>query len=100
MRKIVLIAAVLICGFTTSNHGIAADSGYPIAGLNPAARPAGAPVIHQVLRPQFWFVHALHGITPPYPQSLKFLDDQGEWYTPFIHPGMPGRYDIRGWFNR
>ena len=26
-----------------------------------------------------------------------FLEDQGNWYTPFNHPGMTGRYDIRGW---
>lgn len=100
MSKIALRVAVLICGIAASASSVAAGGDYPIAGLNPSERPTGAPVIRQLLRPQVWFVHALSGITPPYPPSLKFLEDQGEWHTPFIHPGMPGRYDIRSWFDR
>jgi len=42
---------------------------------------------------------ALHGIVPPAPDSLRFLRDQGNWYTPFSRPGMPGLYDIRGWHS-
>ena len=41
----------------------------------------------------------MHGIEPPYPESLRFLNDQGGWYTPFIAPGMTGPYDIRGWHS-
>lgn len=100
MSKLALMTAALICGIAVSSKSVAAGSDFPIAGLNPSERPAGAPVIRQLQRPQSWFAHALTGITPPYPPSLKFLEDQGDWYTPFIHPGMPGRYDIRGWFHR
>ena len=35
------------------------------------------------------------GITPP-PTGLDFLKNQGAWYTPFIHPNLKDRYDLRG----
>lgn len=70
---------------------------YPIAGVHPDQRPAGAPVIEWVQRDKAWFEHTLTGINRPYPKSLYFLDNQGYWYTPFSHPGIPGYYDIRGW---
>jgi len=70
---------------------------YPLAGLTPDQRPPGAPTIGEVDHRGAWYVTALHGVTRPYPNSLRFLEDQGNWYTPFAHPGMPGRYDIRGW---
>jgi hypothetical protein len=71
----------------------------PIAGLNPAERPAGAPVITEFHRDEAWFENALRGISRPYPYSLRFLEYQGPWHTPFIHPGMTGRYDIRRWHS-
>ena len=73
---------------------------YPIAGLHPDLRPAGAPVIEWVQHDKAWYERALTGINRPYPQSLSFLDNQGYWYTPFIHPGMSGYYDIRGWYRQ
>lgn len=77
-----------------------ADEPYPIAGTQPDARPMGAPVIEWVQHDQAWFKHALTGIQPPFPRSLYFLDNQGNWYTPFDHPGMTGPYDIRGWHRK
>ncbi len=77
-----------------------ANKPYPIAGTQPYARPVGAPVIEWVHHDQAWFKHALTGIQPPFPRSLYFLDNQGNWYTPFVHPGMTGRYDIRGWHQK
>ena len=74
-----------------------AEESYPIAGVTPWQRPAGAPVIEWVRHDKAWFTHALTGIAPPYPRSLYFLDNQGNWYTPFNHPGMWPPYDIRGW---
>ena len=74
-----------------------AQGKYPIAGVTPWQRPAGAPVIEWVRHDKSWYEHALTGITPPYPRSLYFLDNQGNWYTPFNHPGMLPPYDIRGW---
>jgi hypothetical protein len=44
-----------------------------------------------------WWFTALHGVDKPVPASLAWLKDQGAWYTPFNHPGMPGPYDLRGW---
>lgn len=73
---------------------------YPISGLNPSQRPADAPVIEVVQHDKAWFENALHGVQKPYPRSLYFLDNQGNWYTPFNHPGMLGRYDIRGWHKK
>jgi len=68
-----------------------------ISGQNPSERPKDAPVIENVEHEGAWYAQALHGISEPYPFSLKFLEDQGNWETPFNKPGMPGRYDIRGW---
>jgi len=74
--------------------------GYPIAGVDPSQRPVGAPVIETVVKPAGWYTTALTGISQPYPQSLRFLEDQGNWYTPFNEPGMAPRYDIRGWYTK
>lgn len=71
-----------------------------IAGVEPYQRPAGAPVITTVDHDHDWYMRALHGIASPYPASLRFLEDQGNWYTPFDHPGATGRYDIRNWHRK
>ncbi|MCU7937801.1 MAG: hypothetical protein KZQ64_04960 [gamma proteobacterium symbiont of Bathyaustriella thionipta] len=78
--------------FSTSS---AAD--YPVAGVAPSQRPAGAPVMEWVQHNQAWYKYALTGVDAPYPKSLYFLDNQGDWYTPFNRTGMTGPYDIRGW---
>jgi len=79
--------------------GAAASTEYPVAGLEPSQRPAGAPVVEHVEKDDAWYQEALTGITQPYPHSLRFLEDQGNWYTPFNRPGMLGPYDIRGWHD-
>ena len=90
----------LIAGYLTWGLGSQAYAdGYPIAGTNPSQRPQGAPKIEEVIKPEGWYSRALTGISQPYPSSLRFLEDQGNWYTPFNRPGMPGRYDIRGWYR-
>jgi hypothetical protein len=66
-----------------------------VAGLAPWQRPAQAPRL--AANAPLDRKIALQGIAEPLPPNLKFLDDQGGWYTPFIHPGMPGPYDLRGW---
>jgi len=70
---------------------------YPVAGVRPDARPAGAPTITTVTKDAAWYARALTGIDPPYPRSLRFLEDQGAWYTPFTRPGMLPPYDLRHW---
>lgn len=72
----------------------------PVAGVEPSQRPVGAPHITAVEHPGAWYTAALQGVSRPYPHSLRFLEHQGNWYTPFNHPGMRGRYDIRGWHRR
>jgi hypothetical protein len=86
------LSAILFCF-----SGAAAGYDYPIAGLDPSARPAGAPMILIYPKNADWYRHALTGIVPPYPASLRFLEYQGAWYTPFDRPGMTGPYDIRNW---
>lgn len=71
-----------------------------IAGSKPDMRPAFAPVIKNYSKDGEWYNNALQGISPPYPASLRFIETQGAWYTPFNHPGMTGAYDIRGWHRR
>lgn len=73
---------------------------YPIAGTAPSQRPVNAPVISAVVHPGVWYTAALHGVSRPYPHSLRFLENQGNWHTPFNRPGFRGRYDIRGWHQR
>ena len=70
---------------------------FPIAGVNPQQRPENAPVITDISKDDDWYKDALHGVEAPYPASLQFLEDQGNWHTPFTQRGMTGRYDIRGW---
>ncbi len=67
----------------------------PVAGLTPWQRPAQAPRL--TVAPPLDRRVALHGVSEPIPASLRFLDNQGGWYNPFIHPGMPAPYDLRGW---
>ena len=66
-----------------------------IAGVQPDSRPAAAPRIERFEKPAGWLGRATRGVEKPHPDSLKFLDDQGAWYTPFTRPGMTGPYDIR-----
>lgn len=75
---------------------VPADGFVIVAGQQPDARPALAPKIENFGKDGPWFDRALAGISEPYPWSLRFLDDQEAWYTPFTRPGTPGRYDIRG----
>ncbi len=66
-----------------------------LAGSAPFQRPANAPVIKsRNVTPELRAL-ALRGVVEPVPASLKFLNDQGAWYTPFDQAGMPGYYDLR-----
>lgn len=67
-----------------------------IAGTQPSQRPETAPFVTEVQKEPGWRDDALAGVTAPYPDSLQFLEAQGNWFTPFSHPGMTGPYDIRG----
>lgn len=87
----------IAAGLAATLFSFGANAGYPIAGLTPDQRPAGAPTIEWVKHDKAWYQQALTGIQPPYPRSLWFLDNQGNWYTPFNRPGMRDYYDIRGW---
>jgi hypothetical protein len=69
-----------------------------IAGLEPATRPAGAPVITKFEQTPAWQAQALKGIAEPR-VGLGFLKDQGAWYTPFSRPNQTGLYDIRGMYS-
>ncbi|MBL3591444.1 MAG: hypothetical protein JMN24_16895 [gamma proteobacterium endosymbiont of Lamellibrachia anaximandri] len=92
MRFFLPVGAVLLLLMVST---VSAD--YPIAGIEPFQRPSGAPVLEWVQHDKAWYEHALTGVQRPYPRSLYFLDNQGDWYTPFNRPGMRGPYDIRGW---
>jgi hypothetical protein len=66
-----------------------------VAGMAPHQRPANAPAIREFKQTPEWRQTAMQGISEPVPASLKFLNDQGAWYTPFDRAGMPGYYDLR-----
>jgi hypothetical protein len=92
--NLIVLALIVVCLPTT----VVAD--YPVAGTAPWQRPIGAPVITEVDHPGAWYTAALYGVSRPYPYSLRFLEYQGNWNTPFNRPGMPAPYDIRGWHER
>ena len=87
------LAAILLALLAASVS--AADA--PIAGLAPDARPADAPRLAAYPKDAAWYQHALTGVSQSYPHSLRFLEDQGAWHTPFTVPGMTGPYDLRNW---
>ncbi len=91
MLRRILLATLVIAG-----TGAGAQEVF-IAGVHPGERPAGAPVITEYVKDGAWYAQALFGVESPYPASLQFLEAQGAWFNPFIHPGMTGPYDIRGW---
>lgn len=90
------VVAVGVLAVTTTVPGSAARADQVIAGLRPFERPSSAPTMKDVVRHPGWFEIATKGISEPLPKSLKFLHDQGNWYSPFGRPGMIGPYDIRG----
>lgn len=96
LLRVCLTAVVVLIGAPR----LLAAADFPIAGTDPSQRPPTAPMITAFERPAGWYTQALHGVTRPYPFSLRFLEDQGGWHTPFNRPGMPGRYDIRGWHQK
>jgi len=96
IQLIPLLSVLLCCGFSSQAY---ADDISFIAGEKPYERPANAPTIVDTgeKKAKEWYETAVTGITEPYPYSFSFLDNQGNWYTPFIHPGMLDGYDIRNW---
>jgi cytochrome c len=79
-----------------ASAGVSPPEGW-VAGEAPSIRPPWAPTIKQFKKGAAWYDTALTGLSEPYPSSFRFLDDQGGWYTPFIHPGMTAPYDLRNW---
>ncbi len=92
-RTSIYLLVLLLISFPV----VVSGSDYPVAGIKPSARPDSAPVVTKVDKNNEWYRQALTGIEPPYPSSLRFLDNQGNWYTPFTNPGMEGKYDLRHW---
>jgi len=96
--KIRVVSTTLLVALSISLSSFAFEKSYPVAGLTPWQRPVNAPVVEWVEHhDQAWYQRGLTGIAPPYPKSLYFMDNQGNWYTPFTNKGMPLPYDLRGW---
>lgn len=100
-RCLAVLPAVLTVGLSTAALAdqVVEDS-VRVIGLQPSQRPEWAPRITTVERTPEWYQRALTGIEPPYPASLRFLEDVGNWHEPFIRSGMTGPYDIRGWHSQ
>lgn len=88
------VTAALWAGLLLPGATAAADT--LVAGTTPERRPEGAPRVATAVRPPNWHASATTGIEKPHPPSLRFLNDQGSWFTPFTMRGMTGPYDIRG----
>lgn len=87
----------VIAAFSLTHVARAADDTFFVGGTTPDRRPENAPRLSAFDKNDAWYAHARTGISEPFPASLKFLDDQGGWFNPFIQPGMTGPYDIRAW---
>jgi len=94
-----LMAVMLILALPNIAQAVEKPGVGFVAGLAPYQRPEGAPVIKDFTPDPAWRARASTGVVAPAPASLRFLDDQGAWYTPFNHPGGPGYYDLRQWFS-
>lgn len=90
--------AITVALGLASGGPVSAESAF-IAGVEPSLRPQAAPVITELRKDAAWYELALSGVSRPYPASLRFLEDQGNWFNPFQHTGMTGPYDIRGWHD-
>lgn len=102
LRGALILAHVLLAQTVSASAAdIAANNAAPapsfVAGTAPSVRRPDAPALAAVAKDARWYQTALSGVDTPFPTSLKFLDDQGNWYTPFTQPGMTGRYDLRRW---
>lgn len=98
MNTRIISASLLATVALSTAFSSMASENYPIAGVTPWQRPANAPVIEWVKqRDKAWFEKGLTGVSRPYPSSLYFMDNQGNWYTPFTQKGMLPPYDLRGW---
>ncbi len=98
VEALLVVASYLpVYGLAKAPESAAGGSSAHVAGLVPHQRPQGAPAIREFVRTAEWRTRALTGISEPLPASLGFLKQQGAWHTPFIDPGMPGYYDLRGW---
>ena len=85
------------CALGLSSLALPAIAAEPfVAGTAPDQRPPSAPHLATFNQTPETLAKATAGISQPLPPTLKFLNDQGAWYTPFNRPGMPGLYDIRG----
>ncbi len=102
MRLILSILALAIVATMAVEQGVVGKEKAKsfIAGAQPDRRPESAPKIRHFEKPADWYDQALKGIKQPYPYSLKFLEDQGSWYTPFNRPNTTGPYDIRGLYQK
>ena len=71
-----------------------------VGGRVPHERPKAAPVVDAVAaKDDQWYANATHGLPGPHPANFRFLEDQGNWFTPFTRPGMTGPYDMRHWHH-
>lgn len=97
--KHILPLVIILAGFPTLAQAQKAPEAptYPIAGINPSQRPAGAPTITEVKHGKEWESRFFYGISKPYPPHLGTPANWGNWFVPFDRPGMTGKYDIRGW---
>mgnify|MGYP001237767044 CR=1 FL=1 len=100
-HRAVFLTFLMLTAATASPVGAGSDTAPPefVAGLDPSRRPAAVPTLTAAARPPGWRERAVYGIGEP-TTGLRFVDDQGGWYTPFMLPGMTDRYDLRGWHHR
>lgn len=97
MKTKFALITLLVAGLVGVNCTAAWSEVEVVGGITPDQRPQEFPVVTATGLTPAGEAMALYGVKQPYPPSLKWLNDQGGWYTPFIHPGMTGPYDIRHW---
>lgn len=68
-----------------------------VVGMAPDRRPGAAPRL-RIVAPERQ--QQMQVGLPEKLDGLRFIRDQGNWYTPFDRPGMPPPYDLRGWHRK
>lgn len=84
-----------LCLTIASAGSRAGDVAYAVAERTRDARPPQAPTVREFSPTPAWREKALQGIVSRGTENVRFLNEQGAWYTPFAAPGMPGPYDLR-----
>lgn len=103
MRRFSFLLAIVFClpaAATAQQTSSSAQTAAAfVAGLHPYQRPDGAPIVKEEPLSEDKLKTYLHGVSTPVPGNVELITATGNWFVPMRYRGMPGLYDIRGWYD-